>query len=34
MIVNIPDYLNQKDNIDSFLGLCGTCEDIIMNFLK
>ena len=34
MIVNIPDYLHQKDNIDNFLGLCGTYEKYNYEFSK
>ena len=34
MVINIPDYSNKKDNIDSFLGLCGTYEKYNYEFSK
>lgn len=34
MIINIPDYSNKKENLDNFLGLCGTYEKYNYEFSK
>ena len=34
MVINIPDYSNQKKNIDNFLKLCGTYEKYNYEFSK
>ena len=34
MIINIPDFSSKKENIDSFLGLCGIYEKYNYEFSK
>lgn len=34
LIINIPNYSNKKENVDNFLGLCGTYEKYNYEFSK